>query len=243
MQTTLKMAERMKTLKVTGFHESLGGSFGKKLLAKMDIKETTELEIDPAYVSQIILEFQDKTIQLGYQSLMGVMVDNRRLTELSPGESGTISALEVGRGELARLTAMELIEGTEVCVRKYVAGSGPLFVQVQGSHVAVVDVEGFIITGDELYNYELPGAFVFVEVNGEEKQLSSMEIGETGRIIRIASGGNLAAELDKHWIKKGNEIRALHRKEPDAHPLMVSVDASRHHIPKGLTEKIFVEVM
>ena len=58
-----------------------------------------------------------------------------------------------------------------------------------------------------------------------------------------ADGGNLAAELDKHWIKEGNEVRALHRKEPVAHPLMVSVDGDRHRIPKGLTEKIYVEVL
>ena len=82
-----------------------------------------------------------------------------------------------------------------------------------------------------------------MEVNGEEKQLSNMEIGENGRIIRIAGGGNLAAELDRHWIKEGYELKALHRKEPEAHPLMVSVDGDRHRIPKGLTEKIYVEVM
>ena len=242
MKTTLKMAERMKMLKVTGFHESLG-PFGKKLLAQMDIRETTKLEIDPAYVSKIIVEFQDKTIHLGYQSIMSIMVDDRRLTDLRPGESGTITALEVGRGELARFTALELTEGTTIHVKRYVPSSGPLFVQVQGSHIAIVDVEGFIIAGDELYDYELPGAFVFVEMDGKEKQLSNMEIGETGKITRIASGSDLAAELDKHWIKEGNEIRALHRKEPDAHPLMVSVDGRRHHIPKGLTEKIYVELI
>ena len=242
MKTTLKMAERMKMLKVTGFHESLGG-FGRKLLAQMDIREATELEIDPAYVSKVILEFQAQTIHLGYESLMSIIVDDRRLTDLKPGELGTISALEIGRGELARFTALGLTEGTTVCVKKYVPSSGPLFIQVQGSHIAIVDVEGFIIAGDELYDYELPGAFVFVEIDGKEKQLSNMEIGEIGRITRIASGGDLAAELDKHWIKEGNEIRALHRKEPDAHPLMVSVDGKRHHIPKGLTEKIYVEVI
>ena len=243
MKTTLKMAERRKKLKVTGFHESLGGGFGKKLLTKMGIKETTELEIDPAYVSKITLEYREKTIDLGYQSLMAVMLNDQRLTELSPGTSGVITAIEAGRRELARLTAMELTEGTEVLVRRYVAGFGPLFIQVQGSHVAIVDVEGFIIIGDVLYSYELPGAFVFVEVAGKEKQLSAMDIGENGRITFIAGGEHYATELDKHWIKEGNEVRALHRKEPEAHPLMVSVGASRHHIPKGLTEKIYVEVI
>lgn len=243
METTLKMAERMKMLKVVGFHENLGAKVGKKLLTKMNIKETTELEIDPAYVSKAILEFRDKTIRLGYQSLMGVIVDDRRLTELRPGQSGVITALEVGQGERARFTALEFTEGTELCLRKYVAGTGPLFVQIQGSHVAIVDIEGLIIIGDELYDYELPGDFVFVEVNGEKKQLSNMGIGEAGRITHIAGGGNLAAELDRHWIKEGNEIKALHRREPDAHPLMVTVDGSCHRIPKGLTEKIYVETL
>ena len=76
MKTTLKMAERMKMLKVTGFHESLGG-VGRKLLAQMDIREATELEIDPAYVSKVILEFQAQTIHLGYESLMSITVDDR----------------------------------------------------------------------------------------------------------------------------------------------------------------------
>lgn len=243
MKTTLKMAERNKMLRVAGFHESLGSGHGKKLLTKMGIKETTELEIDPAYASKIILEYRDRTIQLGYQSLMGVLVDDRRLSELRPGESGVITTLELGKSELARFTTMQLTAGTEVCVRKYVAGSGPLFIQVQGSHVAIVNVEGCLIIGDELYDYELPGDFVFVEANGQEKQLSSMETGENGIITQIAGGGNLTAELEKHWIKEGSEIRALHRKEPDAHPLMVSVNGNCHHIPAGLTEKIYVEVV
>jgi Fe2+ transport system protein FeoA len=174
---------------------------------------------------------------------MGVLVDGQRLTDLRPGESGVITTLELGKSELARFTTLKLTAGTEVCVRKYVAGSGPLFVQVQGSHVVIVNVEGFLIIGDELYDYKLPGDFVFVEVNGQEKQLSSMETGENGVITQIAGGGNLNTELDKHWIKERNEIRVFHKKEPDAHPLMVSVNGVCHHIPTGLTEKIYVEVI
>ncbi|MEA3466865.1 MAG: hypothetical protein U9R57_01415 [Thermodesulfobacteriota bacterium] len=88
MKTTLKMAERRRVLKVTGFHKSLGG-FGKKLLAGMGIKKGTKLEIDPAHVSQIVLQFGGKEIRLGYESLMSVVVGDRRLTELTPGELGT----------------------------------------------------------------------------------------------------------------------------------------------------------
>ncbi len=240
MQTTLNMAERKRGLKVTGFHESMGG-YGKKLLAGMGIKKGTQLEIEAAHVSQIVLQFGGKEIHLGYESLMSVVVGDQRLAELTPGELGTISALEVGRGALAKFSALGLEVGTIVEVKKFVPGPGPLFVEVQGAHIAIANVEGFIIAGEELYEYDLPGEVVFVEVKGKEKQLSSMKPGEKGKISSIAANSELAAELDRHWIKKGNTIRALHRYESESHPLMVLVKGKCHHIPKGLTEKIYVK--
>lgn len=242
MKTTLKMAERKRRLKVTGFAEGLGG-FGQSLLARMDIAKGSELEIDPAYVSEIELKFNDKSLRLGYKSLMSIIVDERRLTDFEPGESGVISGLEVGRGELARFAALDLKEGTKVQVEKYIPGSGSLFIKVQGTHVAIVNVEGFIIAGDELYEYELPGDVVFVEVDGQERQLSSMQPREKGKISAIAANSELAAKLDRHWIKVGNKVKALHRKDPEGHALMVSVNGKRHHIPKGLTEKIYVKAV
>lgn len=241
MKTTLKMAERKRVLKVTEFHESMGG-FGKKLLTGMGIKKGTKLEIEPAHVSQIVLQFGGKEIQLGYESLMSVVVGDRRLTELTSGELGTISALEVGRGALAKFLALGLKVGTIVDVKKFVPGPGPLFVEVQGAHIAIVNVEGFVIVGEELHEYDLPGDVVFVEVKGKEKQLSSMRPGEKGKISSIAGNSELKAELDRHWIKEGNTIKALHRQEPESHALMVLVKGTCHHIPKGLTEKVYVEV-
>ena len=242
MQTTLNMAERRRKLKVTSFHESMGG-YGKKLLAGMGIKKGVKLEIEAAHVSHIVLQFGGKEIRLGYESLMSIVVGDRRLTELTPGELGTISALEVGRGELAKFSALGLEVGTIVEVKKFVPGSGPLFIEVQGTHIAIVNVEGFVITGQELYEYDLPGDVVTVEVKGKEEQLSSMKPGEKGKIGSIAANSELAAELDRHWIKKGNTIRALHRYESESHSLMVSVKGKCHHIPKGLTEKIFVKIV
>jgi len=122
MKTTLKMAERKRVLKVTGFHESLGG-FGKKLLAGMGIKKGAKFEIEPAHVSQIVLQYEGKEIQLGYESLMSVVVGDRRLTELTPRELGTISALEVGRGTLAKFSVLGLKVGTIVEVKKFVPGT------------------------------------------------------------------------------------------------------------------------
>jgi Fe2+ transport system protein FeoA len=242
MKTTLKMAERKRVLKVKGFHKSLGG-FGKKLLTGMGIKKGAKLEIEPAYVSKIVLQFGGKEIQLGYESLLGVVVGDRRLTELTPGELGTISALEVGRGALAKFLALGLKVGTIVDVKNFIPGPGPLFVEVQGAHIAIINVEGFVIAGDELHEYDLPGDVVFVEVKGKEKQLSSMDPREKGKISSIAGNSELKAELERHWIKKGNTIRVLHRQESESHALMVLVKGTCHHIPKGLTEKVYVEVV
>jgi len=242
MKTTLKMAERKRILKVTGFHERLGG-FGKKLLAGMGIKKGAKFEIEPAYVSQIVLQYEGKEIQLGYESLMSIVVGDRRLTELTPRELGTISALEVGRGALAKFSALGLKVGTIVEVKKFVPGPGPLIVEIQGAHIAVVNIEGFVIAGEELYKYDVPGDVVFVEVNGKVKQLSSMKPGEKGKISSIAGNPELKSELDRHWIKEGNTIKALHRQESEYHSLMVSIKGKCHHIPKGLTEKIYVEVI
>ncbi len=242
MKTTLAMAERKRVLKVTGFHKNLGG-FGKKLLSGMGIKKGAKLEIDAAHVSQIVLQFGGKEIQLGYESLMSVVMGDRRLTELTPGELGTISALEVGRGAMEKFSELGLKVGTVVDVKKFIPGSGPLFVEVQEAHIAIVNVEGFVIVGEELHEYDLPGDVVFVEVKGKEKQLSSMKPGEKGKISSIAGNSELKAELDRHWIKEGHTIKALHRQESETHALMVSVKGTCHHIPKGLTEKIYVEVV
>lgn len=242
MKTTLKMAERKRVLKVRGFHESLGG-FGKKLLTEMGIKKGAKFEIEPAHVSQVVLQYGGKEIQLGYRSLMGVVVGDRRLTELTPKELGTISALEVGRGALAKFTVLGLKVGTIVEVKKFVPGTGPLFIEIQGAHVAIVNVEGFVIAGEEIYKYDLPGDVVFVEVKGKMKQLASMKPGEKGKISSIAGNPELKTELDRHWIKEGNTVKALHRQESESHSLMVLVKGKCHHIPKSLTEKVYVEVV
>ncbi|MFT5702439.1 MAG: Fe2+ transport system protein FeoA [Desulforhopalus sp.] len=49
---------------------------------------------------------------------MSIIVDGRKITEFSPGASGTIAEIEAGRSELARFMAMELTGGTKVSVRK-----------------------------------------------------------------------------------------------------------------------------
>ena len=49
---TLKEAERGRLLKVIKFGQRMG-PFGERLLTGMGIKEGAELEIDPAFVSQL----------------------------------------------------------------------------------------------------------------------------------------------------------------------------------------------
>ncbi len=241
MQTTLNMAERKKKLKVIGFHKSMG-AYGKGLLARMGIKEGVKLEIDAAYVSQIVLQLKGKKIQLGYDTLLSVVAGDKRLTDFQPKELGTISALEVGRGALAKYRALGLKVGTTVEVVKFTPDSGPLFVKIQDAHIAISNVEGFVINDDELYEYDLPGELVFVKVNKTEKQLSRLKPGEEGTISSIAGNAEIIAKLDQHWIKPGYTVKALHRQDTESHPLMVTVKGNCHHIPKGLTEKIYVKI-
>ncbi|OEU84752.1 MAG: hypothetical protein BA865_09385 [Desulfobacterales bacterium S5133MH4] len=242
MTTTLKEAERGRALKVTEFAERLG-PFGLKLLAGMGIKKGAELEIDPAFVSNLVLGIQGTTVQIGFESAMGIVLGGKRLTDLKVGETGIITALELGRESAQRFVALGFAKGANVSLEKYVPGPGPLFISVQKMHIAIVNLEGFVLIRDELYDYELPGEFVFVDIDGKEKQLCTMSVGERGKITRILGGEDLTAELDRHWIKEGNEVQALHRSETPGDALMVWVIDERHHIPTGLTEKIYVDIV
>ena len=242
MITTLKHAERGRSLKVIEFDQRLG-PFGRKLLAGMGIKEGTELEIDPAFVSHLSLRVEETTVQIGFQSALGIVLGERRLTDLKPGEGGIVTTLELGREASERFSSLGLAEGRNVNVQKYIPGPGPLFISVQNVHVAIVNIEGYVIVGDEVYNYRLPGELVFVDVDGKEKQVCTLAIGEKGKITRILAGEHLAEEFDRHWIKEGAEVHALHRLEAPGHPLMIMVNGVRHHIPQGLTMKIYMDVI
>ena len=84
---TLKEAERGRLLKVIKFGQRMG-PFGKRLLTGMGIKEGAELEIDPAFVSQLSLNIERTTVQIGYESAMAIVPGKKRLTDLKPGEEG-----------------------------------------------------------------------------------------------------------------------------------------------------------
>ena len=75
----------------------------------------------------------------------------------------------MGRETSERFSSLGLEVGKNISLQKYIPGSGPLFISVQNFHLVIVDVEGYVILDDELYNYRLPGDFIFVDINGEEK--------------------------------------------------------------------------
>ncbi len=59
------------------------------------------------------------------------------LTDLKPGESATIVALEGGRGMQARLRRMGLVEGRPIRKLSALALGGPVVVMVDRAQVAV----------------------------------------------------------------------------------------------------------
>ncbi|MDY7033159.1 MAG: FeoA domain-containing protein [Thermodesulfobacteriota bacterium] len=76
-----------------------------------------------------------------------------------------------------------------------------------------------------------------------KKQLCTLGTGEKGKITLILTGEHLAEKFDRHWIKEGAEVQALHRLEAHGHPLMIMVNGVHYHIPQGLTKKIYMDVI
>jgi hypothetical protein len=41
----------------------------------MDVKEGAELEIDPAFISHLLLRIEETTVQIGFQSALGIVLE------------------------------------------------------------------------------------------------------------------------------------------------------------------------
>jgi len=118
MEYSLKYAERGITLKVVGISDHIC-SFEIKQLNKFGIKEGTVLEIDPAFVSQVLLNVHGKDILVGYESARMVIVEDRRLTDLRPGDSGRIADMEGGYVANKRFKDLGMSEGTKITLKSY----------------------------------------------------------------------------------------------------------------------------
>jgi ferrous iron transport protein A len=59
------------------------------------------------------------------------------LTELSPGERGTVVAVHGGRGIQARLRSLGLVEGQTLRKLSALAWGGPVVVEVKRTQVAI----------------------------------------------------------------------------------------------------------
>jgi Fe2+ transport system protein FeoA len=242
MKLTLKDAERKRTLRVTGFSEHMC-EFGNNQLADFGIKEGVTLETDPAFVSELILEFGDRPLILGYVLAMGVMVDGGRLTNLQPGTSGKISAFEAGHEANEIYKGIGLEKGKEIVVKKYVQCTGPTFVLIQNQHVALTCWEGSFLHNNDLYTYELPGEAVLVHHKDGPTQVPLLAVGETGLITQVLATETHLEEFDRHWIKPESELKVLQRLERDPVPLLVRVGEREHLLGEHLTPKIYVEYL
>jgi FeoA domain. len=230
MDYSLKFAERGIALKVTGISEH-ACRFGFKQLNKFGIKEGTSLEIDPSFVSQVLLDVKGKDVLLGYESARMMIVGNRRLTDLRPGDSGKVTDMEGGYEANRRFEELGMNEGTEITLKTY-PHLGEQYVRLQGAKIVKEDMRELL---------KIPAVeYIIVDVNGTEKQISFMETGESGKITKVIADKGKRERLDKEWIKEGNEIEIMHRLDPESLPLMVKVEDKSHVIGAGLTEKIFV---
>jgi Fe2+ transport system protein FeoA len=231
MNLSLRYAKRGIPQKVVGQSEHIC-AFGLKQLANFNIKEGAVLEIDPAFVSQVLLGVNGKDVLLGYEYARMVVIEDKRITDLKPGNSVKITAMEGGYEANWRFKELGLSEGIEVTLKAYPA-LGNQYVRLQGTKIVKEDMK-------ELLSVP-PVAYFMVDVAGTEKQVSLMVIGEKGKITKVIADRGKREELDREWIKEGNEIEIMHRLDPESVPLMVRVGDKSHVVGAGLAEKIFVQ--
>jgi len=228
---SLRYAKRGQPLKVVGLSEHMC-SYGAKQLAKFGIKEGAELEIDPSFVSQVLLNVNGKEILLGYESARMIIIGRDRLTDMGPGSVGKIADIEGGYEAFKRFKDLGLSAGAEMTLRAFPC-HGCQYIRVQDAKIVTEDMR-------ELLSLP-PVAYLMVDVNGTEKQISLMETGEKGKFTRIIAEHGKREKYDREWIKEGNLVEVMHRLDPESVPLMVRVDNKNHVVGAGLAEKIFVE--
>ena len=240
-QLTLKYADRARKLKVVGVADHLC-EYSNEQLAKFGVDEGVELEIVPDFVSEVIVQVKGKERLLGYTDAMELLLKDKRLTDLKPGEQGTISGYEGGHNDKIRFTLLGLEKSKKVQLVRY------KFCYDVAPRKVDLFLYPDLVPGDQYVLVEgvrkvgLPAvAYVLVETEEGEKQLPFMEKGEEGAITEVIVPMGEEELYDKLWIKKGSHVRVLYREEPRNIPLMVSVRGEEHIIGAGLTDKIFVK--
>jgi Fe2+ transport system protein FeoA len=228
---SLKYAERGRPLKVTGKSDNIC-NFSIKMLTKFGIKEESVIEIDPAFVSQILLGVNGQDILLGYASARMIIVGDKRLTDLKMGGSGRITDIEGGFETHKKFAELNMFEKTEIILKAY-PWYGSQYIRLQGAKIVKEDMK-------ELLSIP-PVEYIMVDVDGTDKQISLMETGEKGKITKVIASHGKRDKLDREWIKEGNKVEIMHRLDPESVPLMVKIADKSHVLGAGLTEKILVE--
>jgi Fe2+ transport system protein FeoA len=228
---SLKYAERGRQLKVTGKNENIC-NFSIRMLTKFSIKEGVVIEIDPAFVSQVLLDVNGQDVLLGYESARMIIVGNTRLTDLKKGGSGKITDIEGGFEAHKIFIELSMYEGTEITLKAY-PWCGSQYIRLQETKIVKSDMK-------ELLSIP-PAEYIMVDVDGTEKQISLMETGEKGKITNVIAPHWKRDTFDREWIKEGNQIEVMHRLDPESVPLMVKVGDKSHILGAEMTENLLVE--
>jgi len=228
---SLKYAERGRPLKVIGNKDNIC-NFSIKMLTKFGIKEKSVIEIDPAFVSQVLLNVNGQDILLGYESARMIIVGNKRLTDLKRDSTGKITDIEGGFETHKKFAGLNMYVSTDITLKAY-PWYGSQYIRLQGAKIVKEDMK-------ELLSIP-PAEYIMVDVDGAEKQISLMETGEQGKITKVIAPHGKRDKFDREWIKEGNKVEIMHRLDPESVPLMVKIGDKSHVLGAGLTDKIFVE--
>ena len=241
---TVKYADRARKLKVTRISDHLC-EYSNMQLEKFGIDEGVELEIAPDFVSEVVVDIEGSKRLLGYTHAMELIVGERRLTDLRPGEKGVITGFEGGYEDKLAFLALGFEEGKELQLVKFKFCYGKEGPRMEDPLIFpdLVPGEQYVLV-ENARKVGLPSViYVLVETDNGEIQLPFMEKGDEGVIKTVACLGETEETLyDKLWIKTGSNIRMLYKEEPDDIPIRVFVEGKKQHIiGGGLASKIFVE--
>ncbi|MEA1995626.1 MAG: FeoA family protein [Campylobacterota bacterium] len=234
---TLRFTERKRKLKVTALSEHLC-EYAHVQLEEFGIEEGKILEIDPDFVSQVLVDVGGREILLGYEKSREIILGEKRLTELSPGETGKVSRFEGGYEDCYLFKELGIDKETKIKLLSY----PPMIEETPPAMILHYPVGSqFVLLQKEKLTGTRAIEYILVKVKKGIKQLSLMDIGEEGIIEKTIVTPGEEKLFDELWLREGVEVKMLYKKQPSGSPLLVNIGEKKRVVGEHLTDKIFVE--
>jgi len=232
-----RMEKNIQSLKIRekGRISRIDGPSLRERMEKMGVREGAPVERLglPSLSGCVEIKIDRRKVTLGLGVALKVKVDQHSrsvgLMDMSPGDRGTISAIQGGQ----RIT--EILQrnfGITTGTAIQMVGQKPdrdFLVEVRGKRASLCE-------GD---------ASKIVVKKSRKTQLNYLKAGDAARIVAIAAGLRASSMLKEFGIEEGRTIRLVQItesdfREPEA-PILIRVDDQELSLGYGMAEKIWVE--